>query len=89
MQVELEVTKLRDRVIHLEAEVAFLYKHLGVTFVPESKPEDDPRIIAALQKGSLLEAMKIYRELHSNTSVTIGADEAKRAVEEIKGRLGL
>ncbi len=86
---EQEYARLRDMVIRLQGEVDFLYKHLGLTFVPESAPQDDPRIVAALKKGNLLEAIKIYRELHSTTSVTIGMDEAKLAVEEIKGRLGI
>jgi ribosomal protein L7/L12 len=76
--------KLRDRVILLEGQVNFLYKHLGVTFVPETNPGDDPRVVAAIQKGNLLEAIKVYREI-SNT----GFEQAKAAVEEIKGRLGI
>ena len=30
-----DLAKMRDRVIQLEGQVKFLYKHLGVTFVPE------------------------------------------------------
>ncbi|HVN15429.1 MAG TPA: hypothetical protein VMT73_06785 [Anaerolineales bacterium] len=89
MQTEIEVAKLRDRVIQLEAQVAFLYRHLGVTYVPESSPVDDPRIIEALKKGNKLEAIKLYRQIFSTSTFTIGADEASRAVDEIKGRLGL
>ncbi len=89
MSTELEVIQLRERIAHLEGQVAFLYRHLGITFVPEAAPGDDPRIVDALKKGNLLGAIKVYREIHSNSSVTIGADEARRAVEEIKGRLGL
>ncbi len=89
MQVELEVQMLRERIAHLEGQVAFLYRHLGVTFVPESKPDDDPRIVEAIKKGNLLEAIKVYRQIHSNSTMTIGPDEARRAVEEIKGRLGI
>ena len=84
MPTEQEYIDLRNRLIHLEGQVAFLYKHLGVTFVPETSLTDDPRIIEQLQKGNLLEAMKIPREIY-NTSMT----DAKQAVEEIKGRLGL
>ncbi len=84
MPTEQEYIDLRNRLIHLEGQVAFLYKHLGVTFVPETSLTDDPRIIEQLKKGNLLEAMKIHREIY-NTSMT----DAKQAVEEIKGRLGL
>ena len=84
MVTEMELTALRNRVVHLEGQVAFLYKHLGVTFIPESAPEDDPGIIEQLKKGNLLGAIKIYRELNKT-----GLDEARLAVEEIQGRLGL
>jgi hypothetical protein len=86
---EEQITQLRNRVAHLEGKIEFLYKHLGITFVPESSSGDDPRIIAALKKGNLLEAIKVYRQLHSTSSVTIGVDEARLAVEEIQGRLGI
>lgn len=89
MVTDQDYQELKWRLVKLEGQVAFLYRHLGVTFAPEASPTDDPRIIAALKKGNLLEAMKIYRELHSNATLTISADEAKQAVEEIKGRLGL
>ena len=89
MPTEQEVAMLRDRVTHLEGQVAFLYRHLGVTFVPESAPGDDPRIVDALKKGNTLEAIKVYRELYSSATVTVSMDEAKRAVEEIKGRLAI
>ena len=84
MVTEMELTALRNRVAHLEGQVAFLYKHLGVTFIPESDPVDDPRIIEQLKKGNLLGAIKVYREINS-----AGLEEARLAVEEIQGRLGI
>jgi hypothetical protein len=84
MVTEQELTTLRNRVTHLEGQVAFLYKHLGITFIPEAGPGDDPRIIDQLKKGNLLGAIKVYRELHDT-----GLDEARLAVEEIQGRLGI
>ena len=84
MPTEQEYINLRNRLIHLEGEVAFLYKHLGVTFVAEPSLTDDPRIIEQLKKGNLLEAIRIHRELN-NTNMA----DAKQAVEEIQGRLGL
>ena len=76
--------RLQGRVIQLEGQVAFLYKHLGVTFVPESGPGDDPRIIEQLQKGKMMNAIKFYREI---TDASLF--EAKQAVEEIQRRLGI
>lgn len=43
MVTEQDLGKLRDRLIHLEGQVAFLYKHLGVTFVPEATPGNPSR----------------------------------------------
>ncbi len=76
--------RMRDRVYQLQAQVDFLYRHLGITFVPESAPSDDPRIIAELKKGNLLAAMKVHRELFGSD-----VDTAREAVLEIKGRLGI
>lgn len=89
MYTDQDIALLRDRIVHLEGQVAFLYRYLGVTFVPEAASGDHPRVIEAIKRGNMLEAIKVYREVHSNTTVTIGLDEAKRAVEEIKGRLGI
>ncbi len=75
---------LRNRVIKLEGQVAFLYEHLGITFVPETQVTDDPRIIEQLQKGNLIEAIKIHRQLNNSS-----LEEAKKAVEEMQGRLGI
>ena len=84
MVTDQEFHDLRNRIIRLEGQVAFLYEHLGITFVPETQLTDDPRIIEQLKKGNLIEAIKIRRELN-NTSLV----EAKKAVEEMQGRLGL
>jgi len=84
MVTDQDYQELKWRLIKLEGQVAFLYKHLGVTFVPESSPFDDPRVIEQIKKGNMIEAVKTHRELF-DTSLT----DAKQAVEEIKGRLGL
>ena len=84
MVTEQQFSELRKRVAHLEGQVAFLYTPLGMTFEPEHQVTDDPRIIEALKNGNLLQAVKIYRE---NTGET--ADDARKAVEEMQGRLGL
>ncbi len=76
--------RLRDRVYKLQAQVDFLYQHLGITFVPESAPGDDPRIVEQLQKGNLLGAIKVHRELYNSD-----VNAAREAVLEIKGRLGI
>jgi ribosomal protein L7/L12 len=82
--IEREVAELRQRVARLEGRLEFLYRHLGVTFVAESAPGDDPRIIEAVKRGDSLGAIKVYREIHR-----VGIDEARTAIDEIRGRLGL
>jgi hypothetical protein len=84
MITEQQLTLLGTRIAHLEGQVAFLYEHLGITYVPEARSEDDPRIIEALKQGNLIGAIKVYRELHNSDLNT-----ARLAVEEIQGRLGL
>ena len=82
--MEYEVQELRQRVARLEGKIEFLYSHLGITFVPEATPSDDPRLIEYLKKGDTLNAIRIYREIHG-----VGLEEARKGVDEIRGRLGL
>jgi hypothetical protein len=84
MVTEQDLAQLRRRITQLEGQVAFLYKHLGVTFVPEPGPDDDPRIIEQIKKGNMIEAIKLYREI-----TEAGLAEAKLAVEDIQRRLGI
>jgi len=79
-----ELNLLRSRIIHLEAQVDFLYRHLGVTYIEDHNPDDDPRILDALRKNNMIEAIKIYREIND-----IGLAEAKAAVEAIRARRGV
>lgn len=79
-----EINLLRSRINHLEAQVDFLYRHLGVTYVENNSPDDDPRIIDALRKNNVIEAIKYYREIND-----IGLAEAKAAVEAIRVRRGI
>jgi hypothetical protein len=84
MTGELEVAQLRKRVTHLEGQVAFLYKHLALEFMPEPELTDDPWIVEQLKQGNLLRAIATYREINKASM-----EDAKAAVEEIQGRLGL
>lgn len=79
-----EINLLRSRIVHLEAQVEFLYRHLGVKYVENNSPDDDPRIIDALRKNNMIEAIKLYREIND-----IGLAEAKAAVEAIRARRGI
>lgn len=79
-----EMSLLKGRVSWLEARLEFLYKHLGVTFIEDSRPGDDPRIIAALKANNMLEAIKLYR-----MATNAGLEAAKAGVEEMRARLGI
>ena len=79
-----EIELLRSRINRLEAEVEFLYKHFGLTLSEKGTPGDDPRILEALRKNNMIEAIKLYRELTNS-----GLAESKRAVEEIRRRRGI
>jgi len=75
---------LRSRLSRLEAEMEFLYKHLGITFSENSSFDNDPQVIEALRRHNLIEAIKRYREL-----TNVGLAEAKDAVEAIRRQRGL
>ena len=81
---QVQLAALKTRVFQLEAQVKFLYKHLGVTYVEEFSSIDPPDVITALKQGNIIEAIKAYR-LSTNVSLA----EAKTAVEEIRARVGL
>ena len=83
MPGDYEAAELRARILELEEKVEFLYKHLGVTY-STNPDQTDPRIISALKQGNMIEAIKVYREIHN-----VGLAEAKRAAEEIKRRFML
>jgi ribosomal protein L7/L12 len=79
-----EINLLRSRIVHLEAQVEFLYRHLGVKFMEQNSPDDDPRILDALRRNNMIEAIKIYRQINDT-----GLAEAKAAVEAIRARRGI
>jgi len=79
-----EIGQLKGRVSRLEARLEFLYRHLGVTFVENVHAGDSPQVIAALKANNMLEAIKAYR-MATNASL----EDAKRAIEEMRGRLGI
>ena len=85
MNEELAVQAVRARVAKLEAEMKFLYKHLGVTFVPTFDLDPaDKEVAEWLKKGNEIKAIATYRAVHS-----VGLAEAKAAVDEIRAGLGL
>ena len=84
MITEEDLAKLRARVIKLEGQLKFLYQKLNIEFAAETQITDDPKIIEFIKNRQIIDAIKTYRQ---NTGV--GLAEAKGAVEEMQGRLGL
>ncbi len=81
---EREYMYLKGRVIALETQVQFLYKHLGLEFVSD-QAFDDPKmakVFELVKKGDLMGAIRLHRELYSSDMA-----DAKKAVEELSGRL--
>lgn len=83
-QEQQEIYDLRQRINRLGAQVEYLYKHLGITFVEDVQAGDDPKVLAALRSNNVIEAVKLYRERFN-----VGLAEAKIAVDEIRARVGL
>jgi hypothetical protein len=66
----------------LDRKVDFLIKHLGITYVDSRPPPDEiGRLIIG---GDVLGAVRLYEKTHKVNLV-----DAKRAVEEVKAKLGL
>jgi ribosomal protein L7/L12 len=84
MSTETELIDLRQRIVRLEGQVEYLYKRLGINIDVEAASIDESEVIAALQKGNLIEAIKVYRQLYD-----VGLAEAKTAVENMKDRMNL
>ena len=75
---------LKGRVSRLEAHLEFIYRHLGISFIDDPQPDDNPKVIEALKANNMLEAIKQYR-IATNTSL----EAAKLAIEEMRSRLGI
>ena len=73
-----QIETLRARIADLEARVAALDGRESSVQAPQA----DPRIVDALNRGRMIEAIKLYRE-------TTGADlaTAKLEVERLAGSL--
>jgi ribosomal protein L7/L12 len=79
-----EIALLRQQISRMQAQIDQLYGHLNLTFVENAYETDDPQVIEALNRNSMIEAIKYYRE-----KTGLGLAEAKSAVEKIKARRGI
>ena len=73
-----------ERIRRLEEQVAFLYQHLGLTPSRAGDVSTDAELIALINDGRKINAIKRYRDLTG-----LGLAEAKDAVEQIERRYRL
>ncbi len=85
MVTDAEFSQLRSKVFELEAQIQFLYKHFGLTYVPDTSYDDsrDAQVIELIKEGNLIGAIKAHREAYGSDLVT-----AKNAVEALRSRIG-
>lgn len=83
-QEQQEIAQMKGRISRLEARLEFLYRHLDVTFVEDTRLSDDPKVIAALKANNMMEAIKLYRQ-----ATNANLEEARMGVEELRSRLGI
>ena len=65
----------------LERKVDFLFRHMGVQYVDQRPPPNEFEKL--LLEGNPIAAMKLYEQKKG-----VGLLEAKRAIEEMKAKLG-
>ena len=79
---ELErMNQLSTKVFHLEQQLQFLYRHLGIEYKDPGNLDD---VGAAISRGNTIEAIKLYRE---KTGASLA--DARVAVENLARRLGI
>ena len=61
----------------LEDRLEFIYRHLDVTFVEDTRLSDDPKVIAALKADDVTEAIELYRQ-----ATNAEPEEARMGVED-------
>jgi ribosomal protein L7/L12 len=78
-----EMSNFATRLAQLETKVDFLLRQLGIDPAMITPPPAD-LISEALRAGNIVQAIKLYRELHGG-----GIREAKEAVEALRTEMGL
>jgi len=79
-----EIAALSQRIFKLEAQIAEVYKHLGMSFDPQPMINDDPEVIDALRSNQVIEAIKLVRQ-----KMGLSLAAATAHVNEMRGRLGI
>lgn len=78
---ELErLNQLSAKVFHLEQQLQFVYRHLGIQY---QDPESLDNVGEAISRGNMIEAIKLYRE---RTGASLA--DSKAAVDDLARKLG-
>ena len=75
------LNRLSDRVLELEKRMDLVFEKLGIENAPIVKEPDcsqDPKLVEAIKKGDMLEAIRIYREITHTDLAT-----AKKEMESL------
>lgn len=79
---ELErMNELSAKVFHLEQQLQFLYRHLGIEYTDPANLDD---VGAAIMSGNMIAAVKLYMDKKG-----VGLKEAKAAVDDLAAKLGV
>lgn len=79
---ELErMNELSAKVFHLEQQLQFLYRHLGIEYTDPANLDD---VGAAIKSGNMVAAVKLYMDKKG-----VGLKEAKAAVDDLAAKLGI
>jgi large subunit ribosomal protein L7/L12 len=73
-----EIQELRQRVFKLEQQIEFILRSQGLRYHDEPNQGISPSIMAALQCGNKIKAIKIYRE-----ETGVGLKEAKDFIDSL------
>lgn len=74
-------SKLSNRVLELEKRLALVSDKLGIEYVPADPDADcckDPKLVDAIKRGDMLDAIRIYREMTKSDLAT-----AKKEMEKL------
>jgi hypothetical protein len=84
MSSEAEINELRSRMDEMEAEIHFLFKHLGVSYVkdPYFEKVKTAQVVDRIKKGDINGAIQMHRELFNSSQI-----EAQNAITELRTKL--
>jgi hypothetical protein len=77
--VEQEVVQLRARVALLERQLAFVMRHLGVSYTDQGRTDVSAEVVALVRNGNKIGAIKLHQQ-----QTGVGLADAKKLVDTIE-----